>query len=910
MKKLLQKILSLKTLGVGIALSLFALFSANTASAADSVYLIGVCTNWKLNPDFALTSTSNGYTGTFNVPKDGFTFRFMVHSTVTGITEPAWNETQYASQISDSPISITLSNDTYSGSYTSGTNAKGSWKVNNWNGGQVQVSINTSNQTVTFTRIGDIDYSNLNLYVIGGNIDGASWKLMTNPMTYNPTDKTFVWEGAVLGCDGFKINGGSWDGSYNIGAGGTISLNTPYTYNNASDSGDIKFANTAQIVKNPKIILDINAGTLTVTGSLESMPSADQVMGDQIYLIGQLQDWNISDNSITLPKTGNKIYSGTVNIPYSSDQNSFRIYLDTSYGWHNFSYGPGAADENSVTISSFGQAYNGSFESGEANWILSTWNGGTVDMTVNFNTMKVDFVFNETPRPEDLTFYVRGANVDGNNTWDNSTAALTYNSQSQTYVWEGESLGSGFKISDSATGWSGYNIGSQDGALITLDQPFEYFNNGSSGNINFLDPKTLVNNPVLTLDLENGTLTLEGTEVAYTPKEVSIYYQGVDEPKFNLTASSEDPTIFTGVIEGLTANDSFKVVLDGAYWYSWGEMIVFSNVDAIKKLDSTAENYNDYSSITNANGSDISVTVNWKNGTVTFAGEQMPVLNPETMWLVGPFNDWTISNQEYTLEQTEDNSGIYTATFNLEETYDTSSSDVPEIGAKFKIAFGEDWDTQSFGNVNSQGFNIYASNTTIETNYAVNGPNWMVNNWVGGEITVTIDLNKQTVTIECPDQPAFQYPTSVKLMGSFDSWTQGYDMEDLGNGSYSVSATLPAENVEFKILADDVWYGALAGQSNIALKLNTPVEYEMTDGEASNWTLVNFAGGDVVFTANITEDGTTLTINQTTATAINGLLNSLNNGEEVIYNLQGVRVSKNNLRPGIYVVNGKKVMIK
>ncbi len=33
-----------------------------------------------------------------------------------------------------------------------------------------------------------------------------------------------------------------------------------------------------------------------------------------------------------------------------------------------------------------------------------------------------------------------------------------------------------------------------------------------------------------------------------------------------------------------------------------------------------------------------------------------------------------------------------------------------------------------------------------------------------------------------------------------------------------------------------------------------------------------------------------------------------NNGEQVIYNMQGARVQ--NLVPGIYIINGKKVLVK
>lgn len=223
----------------------------------------------------------------------------------------------------------------------------------------------------------------LDMYVIGADVDGQSWALGTNKMTQTG-EGTYEWTGSKL-ADKFKINDGTWDAAYNIGAGtGSISLDTPYSYYMGDGSQDISF-NGFQLVNNPKIVLDMNAGTITLTGT------------------------------------------------------------------------PGEV---------------------------------------------------EPVEPGDVTFYMIGSNVNGQS-WALAQEDAKFTDQGNgIYRWEGNVLGTGFKINDGTWSNPQYNIGGT-GVEISMNEPYYYWADGSSGNIAFNGFTELLN-PIVELNLNDETITLIG----------------------------------------------------------------------------------------------------------------------------------------------------------------------------------------------------------------------------------------------------------------------------------------------------------------------------------------------------------------------------------------------------------------
>lgn len=232
-------------------------------------------------------------------------------------------------------------------------------------------------------------------YVIGSDVNGANWSLAASDAKMTQVENgVYEWTGKTLG-SGFKINEGSWDSGANIGSNGTgIQLDTPYTYYNGGDSGDIAFSGF-DLVNNPKVVLNTNAGTITLSGT------------------------------------------------------------------------PGEKEP-------------------------------------------VD--------PSDVTFYIIGSNVNGNS-WTLAAEDAKFTNQGNgIYRWEGNVLGTGFKINDGTWSNGEYNIGSASGE-ISMNEPYAYWANGSSGNIAF-NGFTTLNNPVVELNLNDETITLVGG----TPDGVASWY--------------------------------------------------------------------------------------------------------------------------------------------------------------------------------------------------------------------------------------------------------------------------------------------------------------------------------------------------------------------------------------------------
>lgn len=240
--------------------------------------------------------------------------------------------------------------------------------------------------------------ANADYYVIGNDVNGQNWALAApDAKMTEKSSGVYEWNGQTLGSS-FKINNGTWDdGAPNIGSNGSkIKLDVAYSYGEGSDTGDIAF-DAFGTVTNPKVVLDTNAKTITLSGSAE------------------------------------------------------------------------ATD------------------------------------------------------PSDVTFYIIGSNVNGQS-WALAAEDAKFESKGNgIYEWKGTMLGTGFKINDGTWSNGDYNIGSA-GAEIAMNQPYNYWANGSSGNIAF-QGFTELKDPVVELNINDETITL----TSGTPDgEASWYVTGIN----------------------------------------------------------------------------------------------------------------------------------------------------------------------------------------------------------------------------------------------------------------------------------------------------------------------------------------------------------------------------------------------
>ena len=121
---------------------------------------------------------------------------------------------------------------------------------------------------------------------------------------------------------------------------------------------------------------------------------------DTIQLVGQPEGWSAAYNADwllyeTVPES--RVYQGTFEIPEGQFQFRFYDQFDAAEPWDWYSIGAQDAD-NPVDIAMTDGNYSGDLfydpatkGAGKGSWQIPNWPGGTVKMTVNLKTKKVDF---------------------------------------------------------------------------------------------------------------------------------------------------------------------------------------------------------------------------------------------------------------------------------------------------------------------------------------------------------------------------------------------------------------------------------------------------------------------------------------------------------------------------------------
>lgn len=128
------------------------------------------------------------------------------------------------------------------------------------------------------------------------------------------------------------------------------------------------------------------------------------------------------------------------------------------------------------------------------------------------------------------------------------------------------------------------------------------------------------------------------------------------------------------------------------------------------------------------------------------------------------------------------------------------------------------------------------------------------------------------------------------------------DVTVLSNGIYTLSGWANATSY-WQVLPET--YFTITVPDDYTVAVNGEAQEVTSEGEG-------LASYDYEFTADAVsgnEDAADFTIVITGTVGINSIESSIST-DDVIYNLQGVRVNRDNLGKGIYIINGKKVMVK
>ena len=204
----------------------------------------------------------------------------------------------------------------------------------------------------------------------------------------------------------------------------------------------------------------------------------------------------------------------------------------------------------------------------------------------------------------------------------------------------------------------------------------------------------------------------------------------------------------------------------------------------------------------------------------------------------------------------------------------------------------------------------YGTATPIEVNteYTLDGKNGgddpaniKFAGMIQGVKNATVKWNPTTFVMEVVAEAGdvvTGYPV-LYATGSFNGWTApGEDASMQAtevDGVYTVTIDLgSAEKTEFK-LAGAGWSNEIAGGVEIG--------YEPVAVTKGGGNLTTTLQGVQTLVFNYDE----MTMNFVNEAGVN----SINNDEvKVVYNLQGVRVNPENLSNGLYIINGKKVLVR
>jgi len=341
------------------------------------------------------------------------------------------------------------------------------------------------------------------IYVIGSNVNGKSWATKDPAGKMTMTEPgIYTWTGTTLGT-GFKLNDGSWaNKKWTSPSGNTVTLNfgstqkietdgpaiTIHADNNSKDIG----LKTGTTVANPTLIFDINNLTLQLKGAASGEVSW--------YVAGLNDEMFALDDAHKMTKQSDGVY---VLEGYELTQKgSFKV---ATSGWVE-KYGNGEGITATVLT-------NVLTEAGPDDGMTPYDVLGTFDIKWVVATKTISF----TKKGEELIpdYYLVGAEIgDKTNSWNPPYA------DDQKFTNEGDGvytitvshLGNSFKINAGSWADKMNTFGAAEGDII-VDEPYSYGIGDAAGNFQFGDNVTSVENATVTLDINDGTVLIEGTPV-------------------------------------------------------------------------------------------------------------------------------------------------------------------------------------------------------------------------------------------------------------------------------------------------------------------------------------------------------------------------------------------------------------
>lgn len=630
-----------------------------------------------------------------------------------------------------------------------------------------------------------------------------------------------------------------------------------------------------------------------------------------VYVKGGVNEWKgnstqpLALQNETPDENGNYIFSGVM--PTLSGE--FKICQSLGDDWNGINYGVG--DSGSTTIISANQKVACTNNGGNISCGNTVYTNVTVIFTFNLEgTSYIELIAASTPTyPETLYIFGQVGELGGFSP-TKGIASTETNVEDGIYTFKDLAVtdsgdGSGYfsftsKLTDNNDGWSdiaAYRYGSTaDNTEVILDQPLTLQSGEGSYKIN---PGTYT----FVANLAEGQLTVSAsTIIEPTPDDVVLYIVG---DNINGEKDWDNGSVMTLNDDGTYTWTGTQ--LGGGFKFNDGKWDNGYNIGAGDEGNTIT--LGQALKVTNPSEANIvipintyienpTVVLNLTENTVTVTGTSVstaPYEPGDVIYLKGEFDNWGEG-----IAMTKNDEGKYVLTTEIAAPTENNY-------VAFKIDAGDDhW----YGPFDGE-FDVTLTSgvtTTLNMNPDSGMNNWYLQNWQGGEITFTVDWSEKTLSLlyTAPEivEPTPELEEYQIYVYNSTSWENLY-LYIWNNENTQLIGTWPGSKTEVKEIINDyeflVW------------------TIEVAEGTEENLIFNNNDGTQLKdLTVTMTED-LYLEVNDQEVTIIDpatfkpSSISSIGYRVEegdAIYTIQGVRVDHNKLSKGIYIINGKKVIIK
>ena len=913
---------------------------------APSLYIAGAFNDYAPEGDsqWALGYLDDGnmFRGTFEIPAGQLSFYLQYESLSIVPGVPDLGDYEAATE----NVTV-LENDTFwSGFWASTGVANSYWVCPTWEGGLLEVTVDmASNEIILSSEVGG-EFEGLEVFISGAFNDNAPegneiWQL------------GYLGEGSYRGT--FDIPEGKFSFKLTAGFMDIVPADEneegelePATANVTVLDGDVfytgKFATTG--FGNVKWVNDAwTGGTVMVTVDFENMDIIIDAGEEQeednfkVYVAGEFNNYDpAGSENWQLPLFDEGIYRGIFEVP--AGELSFYIqyesinFVPAVMGEDNE---PVATAESVDVFVEDPDSFVGYFAStGAANtyWQDLNWKGGALEITVDLNNYQV-ILSTVGGKEEDTNEVFICGNFneyapEGDSIWQ--LGRLDEGSYRGTFNVPAGELS--FYIS-----YNGINIVpgvEEDGDVVAATSNVvvlngdDYFSGAiaSTGvaNVFWVNNEWLGGNIEVTLDMVNEEIIISSAEnLPENPDEVYILgafnsYDAAGLETWQLGYLDEG--VYRGTFNIPVGELSFYLLYNGISIVPGAEVdgdivaneaneVVFADGDTFFSGTVATTGMARYFWVNDGwEGGELEVTLDLNENMIILStiGETPDVIN---VYIAGAFNDFDPNGLEiWQLGALED--GV---SFRGEFEIPAGQFDFYLTGDMFDIVPA---DENEEGEIEAltENVDVFADGDFfygLITSTGIANAHWVCNAWEGGVVEITVDFFNNAIIINPYEEPA---PDLFWVAGEFNDFDPNGDMQwalapvDEFGFEYEGVVTIPEGEFSFNLINA---YGMIYIPATLASEavsftdgvFTGGIDFAMNDEEyAYTWYNESWAGGNLTIHIDLNESTVTFTIGDS---KVNGI--EAADGEEVIYNLQGIRVNRADNLKGLYIVNGKKVIL-